>query len=138
MRRPSQIVKNVGSFTDFFEDVQGAVVLVDPDPNIMELASRLRDLPYQKTGSKNRLLSTTDAIMLATCVQLHEMFDVNVQQFHTYDDGKKRGLDGKAVPLLSFQQWCESFSGEHLELAKKVIRIDRKKPIYPAPTMPGI
>src|SRR5512132_1454929 len=58
--RPSQIVKNVGSFTDFLEDLQGAVVLVDPDPNIMELASRLRDLPYQKTGSKNPLLSTPD------------------------------------------------------------------------------
>jgi predicted nucleic acid-binding protein len=63
---PSAIKKpDVGTFQNFIDDLQGAVVLIDPTPNIMLKAAQLKDLPYRKANSKARRLSTPDAIILA-------------------------------------------------------------------------
>src|SRR5690348_3451547 len=36
----------IGSFQDFVDDFQGAIIVVEASPNVMQLAGRLRDLPY--------------------------------------------------------------------------------------------
>jgi predicted nucleic acid-binding protein len=90
---PSSIIKpEIGSFSDFVDDFRGAIVIIDASPDVMHLAGRLRDLPYRKGTSPGRRLATPDAIMLASAVHLQQAFGVNLNHFHTYDDGKRRDL----------------------------------------------
>lgn len=44
-------VKNskIGKIEDLFEDIQSFCTLVEPNPNIMQLAGKLRAVPYKKT-----------------------------------------------------------------------------------------
>jgi hypothetical protein len=117
---------------DFVNDFVGSIILIDPNPNIMQLAGRLRDIPYKKAESTRRVLSVPDAIMLATYLNLKDAFDVNVDAFHTFDDAKKR-----TIPLLSYQEWCDGLTSEHDRLAKRVCAIKRERPVHPTPQLPG-
>ena len=129
----SKIVRpNIGSMLDFVNDFVGSVILTDPNPNIMQLAGRLRDIPYRKAESARRVLSVPDAIMLATYLNLKDAFDVNVDVFHTFDDAKKR-----TIPLLSYHEWCDGLTGENDRLAKRVCAIKRERPVHPTPPLPG-
>ena len=131
---PSAIRKSgIGTFQSFINDLQDAITIVTPSPDVMHRAALLKDLPYKKGTSKGRRLSTTDAIMLASCLEIKEAWGVNIDAFHTFDDGKKRGLEGKMVPLLSFHEWCEGFTQDHSEIADPVIQLSRCKPDHPAP-----
>jgi predicted nucleic acid-binding protein len=130
--RPSFLVrKSIGSFSEFVDDLGGAVVLIDPNPNLMDLSGRLRDLSYQKSNSKKRTLATPDAIMLATAVHLEDDLSVELTHFHTFDKGRKRGDEGKSVPLLTYEEWCEGLEND--ELAQRVIALPRCAPIHPTP-----
>ncbi|GFE97658.1 hypothetical protein DmGdi_27310 [Gluconobacter sp. Gdi] len=124
-----------GSFEEFLRDFRNAVRLVDLNPNVMLMAARLKDLPYRKTGGE-RKLGTGDAIMLASCIHLIENYGVAVDAFHTFDSGKKRGLDGgKGMPLLNYEEWCEGFDGSQKDLAQKVIDLKRCNPVHPTPSL---
>jgi predicted nucleic acid-binding protein len=132
---PSQILKpEIGSFDDFVDDLRGAAILIEASPNVMSLAGRLRDLPYRKGSSDRRRLGTPDAIMLASCIYLDESLGIEAT-FHTFDDGKKRGPEGKSVPLLSYHEWCEGFTPEQMEYARRVITLDRRVPSHPNPRL---
>lgn len=133
---PSYIKPGVGSFEEFIDDFQGAIVIVDASPIVTQIAGRLRDLPYRK-GSGARRLATPDAIMLASCIYLSEALGTRINAFHTFDDGKKRGPEGKSVPLLSYHEWCEGFSEDQVRVAKPVIDLVRARPIHPSPRLPG-
>jgi hypothetical protein len=114
-------------------------MFVDPTPNIMHMAAKLKDLPYKKGIAKPRRLSTPDAIILASCAYVRDILGVKIDLFHTFDDGKKRDpVDGKMVPLLSYEQWCEGFSPPQMAVAKPVIELNRRLPIHPSPTLPGV
>ena len=130
--RPSFMKKrSIGSFVEFMDDLNGAVVLTDPSPNIMTMAGLYKDLKYTKSNSRGRNLSTPDAIMLATCIHLADDAGVDIDCFHTYDNGKKRGEEGRAVPLLTYQEWCQTFSEN--EFAARIIKLPRLAPIHPEP-----
>jgi predicted nucleic acid-binding protein len=138
---PSAITKqDIGTFHNFIDDLQGAVYIADPSPDVMHQAALLKDLPYRKVGaSKARRLSTTDAIILATCLEVRDAFRVKIDAFHTFDDGKKRDpVEGKMVPLISYQDWCDGFSERQKALAAPVINLNRRKPDHPAPTLSPI
>ncbi len=137
---PSAITKpDVGSFQEFIDDLQGAVILTTPTPNIMHATAKLKDLPYRKGNSTGRRLATPDAIMLASCADLVNVHGVKIDFFHTYDDGKKRDpVNGRMVPLISYEEWCEGFTPQQLAVAKPVIDLNRRKPIHPTPTLPVI
>jgi hypothetical protein len=47
-----------GDVEAFIDDFRGCIKLVDPDPNIMRIAGRLRDLPYKKGRSDGRRLGS--------------------------------------------------------------------------------
>jgi predicted nucleic acid-binding protein len=127
-----------GSIQDFAADLQGAIVLIDPMPPIMHAAAMLRDVPYSKNGAKSRRLSTTDAIMLASAIYARDALGVDLDCFHTFDEGKKRDpVDGKMIPLIGFELWCEGFSIEQKKVVEPVIKLKRAKPIHPAPKLPG-
>ena len=133
--RPSFLKKrSIGTFADFVDDLSGAVVLLDPTPDIMTKAGYLRDLKYKKANATGRQLGTPDAIMLATCVYLRDTLGVAVDHFHTYDQGKKRGLEGgKGIPLIGYQEWCEGLSNNPTAL--EVISLSRCHPIHPEPRL---
>lgn len=131
---PSAIKKpGIGSCQQFIHDLQGAVIIIDASPNVMHIAGTLKDLPYKKGNSSGRRLSTTDAIMLASCLELKEAFGVKVDFFHTFDDGKKRGPEGKMVPLISYEDWCTEFAPDQKKIADPVIGLNRRRPIHPTP-----
>jgi predicted nucleic acid-binding protein len=135
---PSSLTKpGLGSFQDFVDDFQGSIIIIEASPNVMQLAGRLRDLPYRKSNSRGRRLATPDAIILASCVYLADAIGVRVNAFHTFDDGHTRGPEGRSVPLLSYQEWCEGFTPEQMRIAQPVIDLARKRPIHPAPKLPG-
>lgn len=124
-------------FTHFTSDFEGSVILVDPNPNIMALAGRLRDLPYKKGTSTSRKLDTPDAITLATALYLQNALGIELDAFHTFDNGKKKGPEGKCVPILSFEEWCQDFDGHNTSLASEVIDLPRRRPIHSSPNLPG-
>jgi predicted nucleic acid-binding protein len=136
---PSAITRqDIGSFQQFIDDLQGAVVLSDPTPNVMHAAARLKDLPYSKGNSPGRRLGTADAIMLASCLHIRDVLGVKINFFHTFDDGKKRGPEGKMVPLISYEDWCGNMSSSQMAVAKPVIDLNRRRPIHPTPALPGV
>ena len=129
-------IKKAGSGgpLEFLNDLQGAVTVIDASLDIMELAGRLRDIPYKKQDSDKRQLSIGDAAMLATALHLSDAYGVQVYAFHTFDNGGKK----REIPILSFEQWCSGLTGKKAELAGRVSRLRREKPIHPAPTMKGM
>jgi hypothetical protein len=101
----------------------------------MNLAAQLKDLPYKKGNSGKRRLGTPDAIMFASCLTAQDVLGVKIDFFHTFDDGKKRGPDGKGIPLISYEDWCEGFNNDQMRVADRVIKLNRRKPIHPRPDM---
>lgn len=96
------------NFSHFLDDFTGAVVIQDATANIVQLAGKLREIPYKKGSETKRRLGTGDAIMLATPIYLQDVMGINFTSFHTFDKGKKRGEDGnKSIPLLTYEEWCE-------------------------------
>ena len=123
--------QGVGSTIDFFNDLNGACIVVDASVNIIELAGRLKDIPYRKGSSDRRVLSTGDAIMLATALHLTDAYGVPIDAFQTFDDGGQK----RQLSLLSFQDWCEGLTGTKAALAKRVAGIKREPPIHPTPRL---
>ena len=121
--------KGVGNAMDFINDLKGACVVIDASVNIIELAGRLKDIPYQKQKSTKRNLSTGDAIMLSTALYLEDAYEVKIDVFHTFDDGGQK----RQIPLLSYHEWCEGLTGMEAALAKRVTSLERMKPIHPSP-----
>jgi predicted nucleic acid-binding protein len=132
---PKNLV-TVGTFEEFLEDYQGAVVAIDPQPNVMSLAGRLRSLPFKKGTSNQRRLSVPDAIILATAIHVRDDYDVALDHFHTFDGGGKKDIEGnRTIPILGFEEWCEDFTPEQMKLAGLVIDLPRKRPLHPAPRL---
>ena len=132
---PSAITKpDVGTLQEFIEELQSAITIISPSPDVMLRAALLKDLPYRKLGgTKTRRLGTADAIILATCIEVIEVWDVTIDAFHTFDDGKTRGPEGRMVPLLSYHEWQDEFSEDQNMIADAVVQLNRCKPIHPEP-----
>ena len=109
--RPSQLAKSgFGSIADLIKDLEGAFLPVSPTPNIMLQAARLRDHSYlsakPQKDEKSRVLTVADAIQFATCLHIRDNRGCPDIRFHTFDDGKMRNYDEKAVSLLRFEQYA--------------------------------
>lgn len=135
---PNAITKpGIGTIRDFINDLQGTVTIVNPSPDVMHEAALLKDLPYTKAGvPKGRRLSTTDAIMLTSCLEVQNVYGITIDAFHTFDNGKKRDpVDGKMVPLISYEEWCAGFTPAHMSIASPVISFKRCTPDHPSPKL---
>jgi predicted nucleic acid-binding protein len=124
--------KRETDFDAFLEQWGAGIVSTSPDPNTMRIASELRSAIYLKTGGE-RKLHTPDAIHLATALTLIDAYGVSLDEFHTFDQGKKRDPDGKGVPLLGYEIWCEQCADD--PLVKRIIDLTRCKPQHPARTL---
>jgi predicted nucleic acid-binding protein len=130
---PSHLVK-AGTFEEFLEDFQGAVVTIDATPNVMRLAGRLRDLPYRKGQHTHRRLGTPDSILLATALHVQEDYGVKLDAFHTFDGGGKKDEDGnRSIPILGYEGWCDGLDADQMPFAQRVIDLPRCKPVHPEP-----
>ena len=117
------------SLKDFIDSFRQRIILINPTPNIWINAGLLKDVQYKKNNSENRVLSTGDALMLATALELQlSPFNLELDAFHTFDDGKGKNSErkGKCIPLLSYQEWIKD--SDPSELVKKVIELNRCKP----------
>lgn len=131
--RPSFLVrKSFGDIFSFFADFEAAFHLIEPGPNIMASAGRLKDLVFEKTGG-TRHVGTADAIHLITC--LHAKIELNMSDiiFHTFDEGRRSdGAEGKTMPLIGFESWCSRQQKEH-DIVKQVLAMPRTHPAHPSP-----
>lgn len=115
-------------FDEFMKLWGGGIVPYSPAPNTMRLASELRGLVYTKTKGE-RKLHTPDAIHLASALTLIDDYGVQLEAFHTFDKGGKRDPEGKGVPLIGFEEWCEQCGDD--PLARRVIDLNRTQPLHP-------
>lgn len=116
------------NFDAFLAQWGSGIVPISPDPNTMRIASELRSAIYLKTGGE-RKLHTADAIHLATAITLTDAYGVTLDEFHTFDKGKKRDPEGKGVPLLGFETWTEMCAED--PLVKRIIDLKRCMPQHP-------
>lgn len=135
--------RKLKSYQEFISDMSGAVNQISPDINILSLSARLRDVPYsKKVNSKetaSRRLDVPDAIMLATAIVLRDGYQVKLDAFHTFDNGGKRSLEGgRCVPLLDFNDWCQTLTKSYQPLVRRVVDLPRTKPIHDRPGFPGV
>ncbi|MBX4938646.1 type II toxin-antitoxin system VapC family toxin [Rhizobium binae] len=122
------------SFQDFLSDFRGAISVVDTSPLININAGILKDVPYKKQSSNKRVLTTGDAIMLATAIEIEVTYGVKLDAFHTFDNGRGKGSpEGKGVPILGYHEWLEGVDTNGL--VERVVGLNRTKPIHPAPEM---
>jgi len=126
--------KGIGGPIHFLNDFVGSVVVIDASVSVFELAGRLKDIPYRKGTSDKRVLSTGDAVMLATALFLKDAYEVVVDAFHTFDNGGKK----RELSILSYHEWCEGLSGAKAALAGRVVSLLREIPIHPAPKFEGL
>jgi predicted nucleic acid-binding protein len=126
------VKSHYGSFTDFLRDYEGIIVQVAADPAVMVLAAEIKNLHYEKTGGV-RDVGTPDAIHLASALSLDSVYEVRLTAFHTFDNGKGKSANGKAVPLLSYEEWCGACRSE--PAAQRVISLQRTRPVHPNPRL---
>jgi predicted nucleic acid-binding protein len=132
--RPSFLTKKAfGDIFKFFADFESAFQLIDPSPNIMATAGRLKDLEFEKTGGR-RHVGTADAIHLVTCLYARDHLGLTDIVFHTFDRGKRSdGAEGKTMPMIGFESWCGRYP-DH-DLVKQVLALPRCEPVHPSPKM---
>ena len=129
--RPSLLT--AGGFKNIEElivELEGVLLPVSPTPPILMRAGRLRDYSFkhhsaQKT-EKSRVLTVPDAIQFATCLFVKEALGITDIEFHTFDDGKGRNYEEKAVSLLRFEEYAEHCKDD-LNI-KAVCELARMKP----------
>lgn len=107
--RPSRVQREGATPAQIVAELRGVLTVLDPTPDIMSMAGMMKDnrfLLYEK-GSKGeevtRELSTGDAIHLATALWMRDIAKMTDVEFHTFDDGRHRGPEGRCVPMLSFR-----------------------------------
>lgn len=130
--RRRMVKSSYGSFTDFLSDYEGIIIQIAADPSVMHVAAEIKDLRYHKSGGI-REVGTPDAIHLASALALINTYEVSLTAFHTFDNGKGKGTLGKAVPLLSYEEWCSSCSSD--PSARQVMALYRIKPNHPNPRL---
>lgn len=125
--------KDFGTIFDLLNDFKSAFYPINPTPDIMSRAGQLRDLSFTKGDAKPRVVGTADAIHLMTCLHLRDELGVSDIVLHTFDEGKGKNWEGKCVPILGFEDWCEG--NKDKELVKRVIDLPRVKPSHLSPEL---
>lgn len=120
------------SFQEFLRDFRGSISVIDAGPFININAGLLKDVPYKKQDSNKRILTTGDAIMLATAIEIEETYGVSLNAFHTFDNGRGKGNpEGRGVPLLDYHLWLEDVT--RTEIVDRAVSLNRCRPIHRQP-----
>lgn len=108
--------KNYDNFQHLLDAMQDAFVIRNPNMNILMQAARLRNYQYypqqMQATEKKRVLTGMDAVHLATCLYVRDVEKVLDIVFHTFDDGKSKNYEEKAVSLLNFEKFATHLRGD--------------------------
>lgn len=125
----------LSSAQEFFSDFARSINIVESVPDIMINAGGIRSRTFSYIGSKkassppkDRPMSTGDSIFLATALHIKEQLSVTDLVFHTLDEGKNKGSEGKCVPLLGLEDWCSPVDED--DVLYRALSIPRSKPIH--------
>jgi hypothetical protein len=113
--RPSMFVAGrFNTFHDFTRYIRSLVTLVTPDPNTMLRVGRLRDAKWQRPAGvrgadeKQRMMSFTDAVQIASALWVKEAGGVPDLKFLMFDDLSSNEATGRArLSLLRLQDYAE-------------------------------
>jgi hypothetical protein len=136
--RPSQLrKKGFGSIEDLMNTLHGVLKPIGPTMPILMRAARLRDHQYLKerpqANEKPRILTVPDSIQLATCLHVKEALGITDIEFNTFDDGKSKNYEEKAVSLLRFHEYAAHLKDDADVAA--VCSLNRMKPTHREPSM---
>ena len=135
--KPHQLhLRGFENFQQLHDDIQAAVTLVTPSVPINMLASRLQSHEYHRTPrqeeEKTRMLTSMDAVHLATCVHVRDDMAVADVEFHTFDDGRS-GPRPRGLSLLNYDKYAEHLL--HNADVKAVCDLPRMIPAHPSPVL---
>jgi hypothetical protein len=113
--RPSMFAAGrFNTFHDFTRYIRSLVTLVTPDPNTMLRVGRLRDAKWQRPAGvrgadeKQRMMSFTDAVQIASALWVKEAGGVPDLKFLMFDDLSSNEATGRArLSLLRLQDYAE-------------------------------
>lgn len=124
-----------GTIEEFFADLGRAFIAVEPNPNVMVAAGRLRGIAPINPGDpkidaqRKRVIGTADAIHLTTRLYIRDVLEVKDIVFHTFDNGKGKNHEGRCVPLLGFERWYPPSIRQGI--ISEVCGLPRSEPIHP-------
>lgn len=129
--RPSQIAKaGYQDMARLVDDMTGVFFPVGPTASILMRAGRMRDYSFMfhtpQKDEKPRVLAVGDSIQFATCLHVKEDRGVDDIVFCTYDDGKSKTYEEKAVSLLRFHEYATAHVSDP-DIAA-VCNLERRKP----------
>jgi hypothetical protein len=116
-------------------DMEGVLLPVSPNPNVMMVAGKLRDHQFKRPDGirqateKNRVMSVPDAIQLATCLHLRDDRGIPQIEFHTFDDGRGKNYEERAVSLLRLEEYSSHL--KDVPEIQQACALPRLKPILP-------
>jgi predicted nucleic acid-binding protein len=122
-----------GTIEDFVSDLSAFCLVIEPNPNIMILAGKLRDIPYKKDKSDKRRLTVPDAVILATAIYAQQ-YCADFRGFHTFDKGGRKG----EVPIIGYEEWLDDVPHGKMQIARNVIDLKRCLPEHPTPELPNV
>lgn len=128
------------SVTKLIADMQSVLFPVAASAPIMQLAGSIRDHHFRRpdgvrqVNEKDRIMTVPDAIQLATCIHLRDDQGVSDIEFHTYDDGRSRTYEEKAVSLLKLEDYARHLSA--FPDVQRAITLPRMKPLRRQPHFP--
>jgi hypothetical protein len=138
--RPSSFIPGrFGSVSDLARYIHSIAEVVTPDPNIMLMVARLRDVRWRREKSlrqkneKPKTMTLGDAIHIASALMVKDYIGVPDLEFQTWDDGKSKSneLDNntKSLSLLHLECYASDISAN--EDVAAVLRLRRVPPILP-------
>lgn len=122
-----------GDIHDLLNDLRSALKPITPSPPIMAMTGQIRSNKFHRDKGE-RILDTPDAIHLITAIHLRDELGVQNLVFHSFDEGKRRGPEGKCVPLIGFENWTARCRDD--PLVKRVLALPRELPHHPKPELP--
>jgi hypothetical protein len=130
--RPSLLAANskFTSMDEFISDIEGVLFPIAANMEIVLQAARMRDHVFHRAEDvrqateKNRVLTVPDSIQLSTCLFVKEAYGISDIEFHTFDDGKGKNYEDKAVSLLSLENYAEHITTcPEIEAVRNLTRI---------------
>jgi hypothetical protein len=128
--------KGYNRFEEFEEDFRSIFKIISPNRMILSRCSHLKDVSFTRSGG-SRVVGTPDAIQLLTCLHVQQDMGVEDIIFHTLDEGKAKGWEGKCVPLIGFENWtpADGISKASRSIVDQIILLPRLKPMHPQPNL---
>lgn len=140
--RPSAFVAGrFSALADFTRYLRSIATFVNPDPNTMLRAARLRDVKWQRppalrcAGEQPRFLSLMDAIQLSSALWVKEAAGVADLEFLAFDDFGPQDTETDAwLSLLRLQDYADEQPVDSDVLA--AVRLPRAEPVLRSRLLP--